>query len=125
MSILERVYCSVLQSRRVLVCGGRDFTDRVKVFRTLDALCPQPTLIIHGAARGADRLASQWAASRGVAQLSMPADWDRYGRSAGYRRNAEMLSIGQPHLVVAFPGGPGTRMMSDIARKAGVEVIFA
>jgi len=52
----------------------------------------------------------------------MPSFADRYGRSAGYRRNERMLSEGQPHLVVAFPQGEsrGTRMMMDIAAKAKV-----
>ena len=125
MSDLEQIYRSLSMEHRVLVCGGRDFSYRDQLFSTLDTLCPQPTLIIHGAARGADHLASQWAASRGVTQMPMPADWDRYGKSAGFRRNAEMLSAGHPHLVVAFPGGRGTQMMTDLARKAGVEVLFA
>ena len=29
---------------------------------------------------------------------------------------------GNPDLVIAFPGGKGTAMMVDLARKAGVEV---
>lgn len=125
MSPMEALVRSLAAEHRVLVCGGREFSDRARAFDALDALIPVPSLIIHGAARGADRIASSWASARDIPQLSMPADWDRYGRAAGYRRNAEMLAVGCPHRVVAFPGGPGTKMMISLAASAGVEVVFA
>ena len=51
---------------RVLMTGGRDFMDKDKVYQTLDAIVPRPDVLIHGAARGADTLAKQWAQDRGV-----------------------------------------------------------
>lgn len=42
---------------------------------------------------------------------------------AGYIRNAQMLSEGQPNIVIAFPGGKGTEMMVSLAKKKGVQVI--
>lgn len=54
-----------------------------------------------------------------------PADWARFGKSAGYLRNKQMLEEGKPDLVVAFPGGRGTANMIAIAMKAGVKVIDA
>lgn len=50
---------------RVLVCGGRDYDDRARVFAELDALQPI-RMVIHGNARGADALAHQWGLSRRV-----------------------------------------------------------
>jgi glutaredoxin 3 len=96
---------------RVLVCGGRDYEDREHVFSVLDRLhARQPiTLIIAGGARGADSFAKAWALTRGVLTSIKPADWARYGNRAGPVRNAEMLRDDKPHLVVAFPGGAGTR----------------
>ena len=110
---------------RILVCGGREYADKAKVYQTLDALLsdnPSVLHIIHGAARGADSLAAAWASSRGIAATAYPAKWDIHGRSAGFVRNTQMLQEGQPHLVVAFPGGAGTAMMIRIARSAGVTV---
>ena len=113
---------------RVLVCGSRDFSDRSLVDAKLDEVRKRlggvPMRVISGAARGADTLAADWAARNNVPCDEYPADWDRYGRSAGYRRNEQMLTEGQPHLVVAFPQGEsrGTRMMMDIAAKARVAV---
>ena len=111
-------------SYRVLVCGGRDFSDRNHLFQVLDDIHHDHpiTLIIPGAARGADSLAGEWARSRDVALDVYPADWDRFGRSAGFRRNAQMLAEGTPDLVIPFPGGRGTNMMTDLAMRQAVPV---
>lgn len=110
---------------RVLVCGGRDFTDQACVFRVLDHLhARRPfTLLIEGGATGADALARQWAADRGVPNKTFHAEWDRHGRAAGPMRNTRMLAEGAPDLVVAFTGSRGTADMIRQARAAGVRVV--
>lgn len=110
---------------RVLVTGGRDFTDKTLLFETLDRLhaVHSFSLLIHGDASGADRLGGEWAIERGLAVQAHPADWKKLGRSAGPIRNREMLKE-NPQLVVAFPGGKGTADMVKVARKAGIEVIL-
>ncbi len=116
---------------RVLVCGGRDYEDGKKVFDVLDEIAcvsgqyplgEHRLTIIHGAARGADALADQWAVSNWQECEAYPADWDAYGKRAGGIRNQLMLDEGKPDIVVAFPGGAGTRDMVRRAEKAGVEV---
>lgn len=108
---------------KVLVCGGRDF-DRTDVL--CDALdrahaLRRVLIVIHGDARGADRLGRAWAERRGVLHAAVPAPWNTYGGAAGPIRNAGMLLLG-PDLVVAFPGGAGTAHMMGEARRAGVPV---
>ena len=110
---------------RVLVCGGRDYEDRDKVNATLDYCCQffEPDFVlIHGSARGADRLAHVWAFFKGCAVIEMKANWDFYGKTAGHIRNEWMLKFAMPDLVIAFPGGPGTRDMIRQAMAAGVDV---
>lgn len=108
---------------RLLVCGGRDFSDDAAVTRVLDHLHATRGIaeIIEGGARGADSLARVWAERRGVSVLEFPADWKRHGRRAGFVRNGEML-LQQPDGVVAFPGGAGTADMMRQARGASVPV---
>ena len=110
---------------RVLVCGGRDFTDTTLVYNTLDELRKRRgvDVVIEGDARGADRMAGYWARKNQIRNDKYPANWHIHGRSAGYRRNADMLEDGRPDLVVAFPGGKGIEMMVRLAREAGVEVV--
>lgn len=109
---------------RVLVCGGRDFADANLLSRVLNNLHQQHVFsrLIQGGARGADWLAAEWAVANGVPVSSFPAAWDKYGKSAGAIRNAEMLDKGKPDLVVAFPGGRGTAHMVSIAKQDGVAV---
>ena len=105
---------------RVLVCGGRDYDDVAQVRLYLNFLRSVDT-VIHGAARGADRLAGQVALTHGCAVEEYPADWSGRGKMAGMERNRIMLNT-KPDLVVAFPGGTGTANMVSIAREAGVRV---
>lgn len=111
--------------QRVLVCGGRDYGDRDQLFRVLDAahLANPIVCLIHGAARGADQLAGDWALDRDVLCTGYAADWERDGRAAGPIRNQKMLDTGKPDMVIAFPGGRGTADMIRKAEAAGVPVV--
>jgi hypothetical protein len=107
---------------RILVCGGRDFDDW-KTFCWAMAPFVNCDTIIQGGARGADTMAQEWAGWHERDIEHYHADWDKHGKAAGPIRNKQMLEEGDPDLVVAFPGGAGTRNMVEQARKAGVEVI--
>lgn len=110
---------------RVLVCGGRDYSDRERMFAVLDKLHGEAGIdvIIHGAYRGADTLADDWARARGVLPLPFPADWENHGSFAGPMRNTRMIQEGEPDICIAFPGHGGTADCTKKARRAGIEVI--
>ena len=104
---------------RVLVCGGREYRDRGTVFAALDALDAKypVTVVIHGAATGADTLAGLWAKARKKEVLDFPMDKDHGDpHYEGRRRNGRMLFEGRPDCVVAFSGGNGTAHMIGLAR---------
>ena len=115
-------------AHRILVCGSREWADYDCISDTLYE--HQPMVLAHGAARGADRLAGQWAAKNNVPVKEYPANWDGEGRGAGFARNQRMLDQFQPHLVIAFKDAldptltiGGTEHMVKIAREAGYEVL--
>jgi cysteine synthase len=115
---------------RVLVCGGRDYSDRAAVARALvpyrpakPATEPSDTILILGGATGADAIAEEWADVWGVRKRVFPANWKKHGKAAGPIRNQQMLDEGQPDIVIAFPGGRGTADMVSRARAKGVEVV--
>lgn len=114
---------------RIIVCGGRDFTDFATIRRTLNALHEGPegpiSHLFHGNARGADTEAHRWAEElypRAISLHPVPAQWTKHGRHAGPIRNKAMLG-NNPDLVLAFPGGKGTEDMKRQARNAGVRVV--
>lgn len=110
---------------QLIIAGSRGITDLVMVFEKLDAITATVTeeiTVISGGARGVDRLGETWAISRGHSLRVMRAEWDRYGKSAGYRRNQQMAQEGT-HLIAIWDGqSRGTRHMIDIAREHGLEV---
>lgn len=110
---------------KVLVCGGRNYRDRQRVFAELLSLHLRIpiTLVIHGGASGADGLAHSWAERFGVQSKVFQAAWDKHGKAAGPIRNSQML-LENPDLVLAFPGGRGTADMVNKAKNAGVQVLF-
>lgn len=112
------------KGRRIAVTGGRDFNDAELVRRTLSAIrFSKDDVLVHGACRGADTLAAE-VASRIGTQEPHPADWKKYGRAAGPIRNREMLSSGVD-MLIAFPGGAGTRNCVMIAEELGIPVMRA
>lgn len=114
---------------KVLICGGRDFEDYImfnnvmsKLPQMLNGQLDKSFCVIEGGATGADRLARNWARLGGQPHMCMDANWGFYGMGAGPVRNGWMLKHAQPHVVVAFPGGNGTKDMMNQAVKAGITV---
>lgn len=111
--------------KTILVCGGRDFNNWFQLSTFLDdlqTLYPDGIKIISGGASGADFLAKVYCRDRGIEYTEYPAEWGRYGKQAGMIRNSKMLELGNPDLVVAFPGGKETGNMIKISEQAGIPV---
>lgn len=112
---------------RVLVCGSRHFNDYERLKADLDRVLDKTTVteIIHGDARGADRLSGRYGAELGIPVRRFPALWELHGKRAGPIRNLQMLREGNPDCVVAFLAvdSRGTANMIAQAEKAGVKTI--
>lgn len=111
---------------RVIVAGSRWFEDEGLMARKLDAFLERTgpkTTIVSGGARGADLMGEQYAISRGLPFVRVPAEWDRYGRmAAGPIRNQHMSFLAS-HLVAFWDGAsPGTRGMVKIAKADRLEL---
>lgn len=108
----------------VIIAGTRTFSD----YRLLQERCDyyfsskKPTSIVCGEARGADSLGKRYAQEHGIKVDSFPADWDTYGRKAGYIRNAQMAD--NADALIAFWDGKsrGTANMISLARENGLLV---
>jgi hypothetical protein len=107
---------------KVLVCGGRNYDNWILMDEILHSLKPRPTMIIAGGARGADQGAYDWARTVGIPTALCEPNWGAHGKGAGPRRNLAMLQL-WPDLVVAFPGGRGTRHMVEVAQQAGITIM--
>lgn len=112
---------------RILVTGDRNWSDRDAIERALRRCPDGPHILVHGAARGADRIAAEVAQALGWAVEAFPANWEKHGKAAGPIRNRQMLNEGTPQLVIAFhndlANSKGTADMVRVAEKAGVPVV--
>lgn len=111
-----------------IVAGSRGFDSYLTMSAVLGHLFSKAlergddVLIISGAARGADQKGELYAARNQLECHKYPADWDRYGRSAGYKRNEFMAKVAT-HLVAFWDGNSrGTKHMIDIAKHEGLIV---
>ncbi len=109
---------------KIIIAGSRSFRNYDRLAKDMDKITSKlkEVTIISGAAQGADTLGERWAAERNHAVIRKPAEWDRYGRAAGYRRNEEMAALADA--LVAFWDGrsPGTKHMIDLMQAAGKQV---
>lgn len=71
------------------------------------------TEVVSGCAIGADRLGERWAINNNVPIKEMPADWNRYGNSAGPMRNRQMAEYADAAIVVWDGKSPGSRNMIE------------
>ena len=109
---------------RVIIAGSRSFgrgiSDKIVrkyIDETIDELPIDPSVVVHGGARGADQAAGEWAPDNvDVDEHEITEDmWDRHGNKAAYFRNLGMAWHGD-YLVAFWDGeSAGTRMMIDIA----------
>ena len=106
----------------LLVTGDRNWSNGARIYRTIAAAAPFLSRVIHGGARGADTLAGDVAVKLGIPVTRYPAQWDRWGRSAGMIRNQQMLTVGRPNLVFAFHNDiRKSRGTADMIGRAGKE----
>jgi hypothetical protein len=108
---------------RVLICGSRNWSDYGYIENIMHERLKDGDIVIHGAARGADSIAGSIAEEMGLEVIRFPANWKKYGRSAGPVRNQQMLAEGRPDEVWAFTNdlekSRGTRHMVETARGVG------
>ena len=81
-----------------------------------------PTVVVSGGATGSDKAGERWANERGIPVVVYPANWQRFGRSAGYVRNSVMADNADA-LVLSWDGvSKGSRNMAETARRKGLKI---
>ena len=108
---------------KLIIAGSHTFTDYQRLCQVLAPERHCITQVITGGARGADRLGIRWALAHAVRIKGFPADWQRFGKSAGVRRNHQMAQAGD--VLLAFWNGQsaGTAHMVQCVRQLGKPVV--
>lgn len=123
---------------RIIIAGSRDFNDydklKTETLRIITGLKEEGfntkrenVEIVSGTARGADQLGERFAKEFNLGLARFHADWDSFGKRAGYLRNAEMSKYAKQDkeigvLIAFWNGSKGTKHMLDLATKDGLKV---
>lgn len=109
---------------KVAIVGSRDWSKEDLIRDQLDLMKKHyPTLtIVSGGARGVDTFAERWAKDNKVPTIIYLPDWERHGRSAGFRRNYTIIQ--EADMVVAFwdKKSKGTEHSINLGIKRGIPV---
>lgn len=102
---------------KLAIIGSREFNDYTLLTNELERYKNKIHIVVSGAARGADSLGERWAIENKKETLIFPADWDKYGKRAGYIRNEDIIK--NSDCVMAFWNGisKGTKHSIDLASK--------
>lgn len=111
---------------KIIIAGSRTYNDYSRLSEFCDQVIssmPETKItIVSGCAKGADMLGERYASERGYEVIKYPADWDKYGKSAGFLRNEEMAKVG--HILIAFWDGQskGTEHMINLGKKHNLKI---
>ena len=105
-----------------IVAGSRTFQNYPFLCKELDKIKEQIDEIVCGEARGADTLGRTYAYDNDILIKSYPADWERYGKSAGFVRNEEMATYADKAIIFWDGKSVGSKDMIDKMEKLGKEV---
>lgn len=91
---------------KVIIAGSRTINDIKKVENAIFISGFKVTEVVSGNAKGVDRLGEEWSKNNGISIKKFPANWEKYGKSAGYIRNVEMAKyVGNKGGLIAVWGG--------------------
>ena len=107
---------------KTIIAGSRGITPLQTVINAVKASGFTVTEVVSGAARGVDQLGEQYGKQAGIPVKRFPAEWDKYGKSAGYRRNEDMADYADALIAVWDGTSKGTKHMIDTAHAKGLTV---
>ena len=116
---------SVPENINLMVCGSRSITDKEWVFSQMEAFwywnaaCYDDVTLIEGGATGVDSLAKEYAQENDWFIKEFPANWKKYGKSAGYRRNKDMVHNCDLCLILWDGKSKGTQHDIELCEKEG------
>lgn len=108
---------------KVIIAGTRDFDNYELLKQKMDKILAgkvrnnEEIIIISGTARGADKLGERYAREKGYKVERYPANWDKYGKRAGYIRNEQMAKVADACVCFWNEQSKGTKHMIDLAKQ--------
>ena len=102
---------------RIIIAGSRGITDYGTVLKAIGDSGWVPTTILSGTAKGVDLLGERFANEYNIPLERFPANWDFFGKRAGFVRNEEMARNADALLAIWDGKSRGTEQMIKIASR--------
>lgn len=114
--------------KRVIIAGSRtlpthDNVDEIHAWLTKAFELLTPDVVLCGDAVGIDQMGDRYAKSFNVPVEHYPADWERWGRRAGFIRNSEMAEKATELWLIWDGSSPGSKMMRELAKARGLTIM--
>ena len=120
---------------KIIIAGSRTITDETKVsFAIANGLCKllpedergSPCIwdceIVSGTANGVDKIGEKYAKQWLIELKKFPADWDKYGKRAGYLRNKQMAEYADALILIWDGKSRGSQMMLELAKQYKLKI---
>lgn len=111
---------------KVIIAGSRDGGFSIKdvelACRAWETTNGVITEVVSGTARGPDQFGETYAINTGTLLKQFPAEWDKHGKSAGYKRNSDMADYADALIALWDGNSRGTKHMIDLATRKGIPV---
>ena len=107
---------------KTIIAGSRTIENYKLVEDAVNKCGWKPTIVVSGCARGVDKLGEEWASNHGKVIEKYPADWDKYGKRAGFLRNERMADNAEALILIWDGESKGSQMMLSIAKKKGLKI---
>lgn len=102
---------------KTIIAGSRNYNNINSLICAVENCNWTITTVISGKAKGVDRLGELWASYHNIPIIEFPADWKRFGKSAGYKRNSQMAENADALIALWNGKSRGTKSMIELAIK--------
>lgn len=110
------------EGAKVIVAGSRTIANRGLIAKAMSDSGFRIDEVVCGRARGVDTEAAFIAKMRDIPVKEFPADWDLYGKRAGYIRNAQMADYADALILIWDGKSRGSANMLKQAREKGLKI---
>jgi hypothetical protein len=107
---------------KTIIAGSRSITDMRYIEEAVACSQFEITEIVSGGAKGIDTLAITYAQQHRIPLTIMRANWDQYGKSAGFRRNGKMANYADALIAIWDGQSRGTLHMINVAKERKLKV---
>jgi hypothetical protein len=107
---------------KLAIVGSREFNDYEFLKQALEPIKDKVTLVVSGGAKGADSLGERWAKENNIPTQIFYPDWGKFGKSAGFKRNVEIVDNCDAVVAFQINDSKGTQHTINISKEKGKKV---